>query len=106
MTVRSVGEVALRDQQDLADVRLLFVCTGNICRSPSAEYLLRADLTDKLGNNSRRIGIRSAGLDTPGGWELDPKVAELLKGQRIEGVEEFRSQPVNRQLLSNADLIL
>ncbi len=40
-------------------MRILFVCTGNICRSPLAEGILR-DKLDKLGINAR---IDSAGFE-------------------------------------------
>ena len=86
-------------------LNLLFVCTGNICRSPSAEFLLRTELNERLGDEAKKISISSAGLGTPGGWELDPEIARLLEGQRING-QEFRSRPVDADLLGEADLIL
>src|SRR4051794_28775799 len=56
-------------EHNMSVLRLLFVCTGNICRSPSAEYLLRARLQDKLAGGAERISVSSAGLGTPGDWE-------------------------------------
>jgi protein-tyrosine phosphatase len=59
-------------------IRVVFVCTGNICRSPSAEAVLRrrlheADLTD-------RVHVASAGL---GGWHVgsdaDPRSLAALR---------------------------
>jgi protein-tyrosine phosphatase len=40
--------------------RLLFVCTGNICRSAAAERFARQAF-DELGGVGRRVGVRSAG---------------------------------------------
>ncbi|WP_327287116.1 low molecular weight protein-tyrosine-phosphatase [Streptomyces sp. NBC_01198] len=60
-------------------MHLSFVCTGNICRSPSAalvlaERLRRAGLAD-------RVRVSSAGL---GGWHvgdaIDPRAADVLTG--------------------------
>jgi len=39
-------------------VRVLFVCTGNTCRSP----LAAAALARELGDDARRVAIRSAGV--------------------------------------------
>ena len=44
-------------------MRILFVCMGNICRSPTAEGVMRRLLRGRRG--SRRVEIDSAGT---GGW--------------------------------------
>ena len=87
-------------------LHVLFVCTGNICRSPSAQMLLRARLDDLLGPEAKQIEISSAGLGTPGDWELDPPIADLLRSAGVEDVEQFRSRPVTPAVLADADLIL
>src|SRR5689334_14340533 len=87
-------------------LRMLFVCTGNICRSPSAQMLLRARLDGLLGPEAKQIEISSAGLGTPGGWELDAPIAELLRSAGVENVEQFRSRPVTPAVLADADVIL
>jgi protein-tyrosine phosphatase len=91
---------------DMTVLRLLFVCTGNICRSPSAEYLLRARLRSMLGDSADCFALSSAGVGTPGGWELDPKVGQLLTGVGIDENGQFRSRRVDAAVLSDADLIL
>ena len=45
------------ERKRTGEVRLMFVCLGNICRSPFAAALLRARLGDR-----RRLGIGSAGM--------------------------------------------
>jgi protein-tyrosine phosphatase len=87
-------------------IRLLFVCTGNICRSPSAEFLLRKRLSARLGPDAKQIEISSAGLGTPGGWEIDPKVSQLLSEHGLSEQSEFRSRRVETALLGEADLVL
>ncbi|MDQ1632541.1 MAG: low molecular weight protein-tyrosine phosphatase [Frankiaceae bacterium] len=91
---------------DMTVLRLLFVCTGNICRSPSAEYLLRARLRSMLGDDGDCFALSSAGVGTPGGWELDPKIAQLLTGVGIDPDGQFRSRRVDAAVLGDADLIL
>jgi len=51
--------------QDDAPVRLLFVCLGNICRSPSAEGVMRA-LVEEAGLQER-VELDSAGT---GAWHV------------------------------------
>jgi protein-tyrosine phosphatase len=87
-------------------LRLLFLCTGNICRSPSAEFLLRARLDSRLGPDAKQFEISSAGLGTPGGWLIDPKVDHLLQEKGLSGQNDFRSRRVEAPLLADADLIL
>ena len=100
--MRSVTNVGA----EMTSLRLLFVCTGNICRSPSAEYLLRARLEHLLGDDAKKFQLSSAGLGTPGGWEIDPKIAQLLRERGIEDRQEFRSRRVDAEILADADLIL
>jgi protein-tyrosine phosphatase len=58
-------------------IRILFVCTGNICRSPSAEAVLR-QLAEAAGL-ADRLEIDSAGL---GDWHLgeapDPRAQDAV----------------------------
>ncbi|MDU7486278.1 MAG: hypothetical protein E7K80_11275 [Cutibacterium avidum] len=46
---------------------LLFVCTGNICRSAFAAASLRARVGDRVGNH-----VTSAGIRALHGWPMDP----------------------------------
>ena len=58
--------------------KILFLCEGNICRSPIAMFLLR-DLLKKNGLEDKYI-VTSAGVDRPiDGHELEPRArAELI----------------------------
>jgi protein-tyrosine phosphatase len=81
--------------------RVLFVCTGNICRSPIAERLLRA----RVGNQAPPLTAASAGTRAVTGYGMDRDAATVLR--------ELGGDPdrhVARQLtpgvLAWADLVL
>lgn len=82
---------------------VLFVCFGNICRSPMAEVLLKKMLLERL---SKAVGIRvlSAGLSAYGGYVT----GEAFEVMRKEGVDlsDFRSKPLTEEMVKKADLIL
>ena len=64
--------------------KIMFVCLGNICRSPMAEFLMR-DLVEKLGR-SDEFEIASAATST---WELGngvPDVYILMQLANLYGV--------------------
>jgi len=79
--------------------RILFVCIGNICRSPTAEYLLRA----RFGSEGLDVG--SAGLSALVGKPIDATAAEVLLEHGIDG-SAHRGRQVTRNLLLQSDLIL
>ncbi len=64
-------------------IRVVFVCTGNICRSPSAEAVL-ARLVEHAGL-SDQIAVGSAGT---GGWHVgadaDPRTLRALRNRGYE----------------------
>jgi Protein-tyrosine-phosphatase len=54
--------------------KILFVCVGNICRSPTAELLMRHRLQGRPG-----VEVSSAGLQALVGRPVDPEAAALLR---------------------------
>ena len=84
--------------------RILTVCTGNICRSPMAEYALR-DALEQAGLGDR-AEVASAGTS---GWEvgnpIDPRAGALLRERGI-GTEEHVARQMEESELHRADLVL
>jgi protein-tyrosine phosphatase len=59
---------------------VLFVCTGNICRSALAERLAQAALAEALGADADVIRVRSAGTQAVVGSAVHPDSALVLAG--------------------------
>lgn len=81
--------------------RVLFVCTGNTCRSPMAS----AALLHALGPDSERVEVLSAGTAA---WEGQPATAPTIEIAATNGVDlrAHRSRRVSPELVRSADLLL
>ena len=83
--------------------KILFVCLGNICRSPSAEGIMRA-LVEKAGI-SENIEIDSAGLIGYHAGSLPDsrmRAHATKRGYQLES----RSRPVTTDDFDNFDMII
>jgi protein-tyrosine phosphatase len=83
--------------------RLLFVCLGNICRSPTAEGVMRA-LVEQEGL-AGSVEVESAGTGT---WHVgSPPDARATEAARARGVAlEGRARQVREQDFVDFDLLL
>ena len=82
------------------DEHILFVCTGNVCRSPMAEYILRHRLGGKPG-----VTIESAGVMAPQSMPASAGAADVLEEWKID-ISQHRSRMLTRELVGAATLIL
>jgi protein-tyrosine phosphatase len=80
--------------------RVLVVCTGNVCRSPAAELLLRAGLGDDA-----KIQVSSAGLEALVGQPVAAPMARLLRGRTIDPAD-FVARQLQWHEVGAADLVL
>ncbi len=95
----------------LAQLTLLFVCTGNTCRSPMAVGIAKRLIAKRLGCEESQLearGIRavSAGTGAYGGARSPASVraVEVLAARGID-IEHHRASPLTEELIHQADCI-
>jgi protein-tyrosine phosphatase len=80
--------------------RILIVCRGNICRSPTAQYLFQRR------TNLRDIEVRSAGLNAVVGSPMDATSLRLLSEKNGVDGSEHRALQLVPSMLLGADLVI
>jgi protein-tyrosine phosphatase len=82
---------------------ILVVCTGNICRSPIAEGMLRAMLEERLGEAAPLVA--SAGT---AGWDGRPATEEAVAAAADLGVDiaGHRARELGAEHIRAADLVI
>ena len=88
-----------RLRRNPANLDIVFVCQGNICRSPFAEALLRA----RLGNSC--VAISSAGLMPRPGRATPSDGREAASAHGVD-LSEHRSVWLNRNMVETASLVV
>ncbi len=85
--------------------RVLFVSTGNVCRSPMAERIAELELSRALGAEANLFRWSSAGTWGHDGAPMEPHARKVLaeRGARSEG---FVAQELLHEHIALADLIL
>jgi protein-tyrosine phosphatase len=88
---------------------LLFVCTGNTCRSPMAEGLARKLLAERLGCRPHELEqhgyvVMSAGIAAGMGYRPSLEAVSAVAELGVD-LADHLSQPLTRQLLMQADYI-
>lgn len=103
------GVYLAEELQALSEVKFLFVCTGNTCRSPMAEGIFRKYLAEKLQcgvDNLDKMGykISSAGIMDIADSSAS---AEAIKTCAAKGIDirAHMSRALSRELIEESDFI-
>ena len=83
-------------------IKIIFVCTGNTCRSPMAEFILKDYLKKRRLTN---FSVSSAGLDTVKGSGMSPAARAALAYLDV-AQSKHRSRQLTPAAVKNADLIV
>jgi L-threonylcarbamoyladenylate synthase len=103
------GFYSKEELEALSQIKFLFVCTGNTCRSPMAEGIFRKYLAEKLKCNVddlEKIGYKvdSAGIIGSSGF---PASAEAVNACAAMGVDikAHRNKALSKELIEESDVI-
>jgi protein-tyrosine-phosphatase/tRNA A37 threonylcarbamoyladenosine synthetase subunit TsaC/SUA5/YrdC len=104
------GVISADTLRTLCSWQIVFVCTGNTCRSPLAEALCKKLLAEKLGCSPEDLPdhgyyVNSAGLAAASGAEATTEAVAVALGLGAD-LSRHRSQPLSAELFYSADHIL
>lgn len=82
--------------------KILTVCTGNLCRSPMAEYVLQSKLNQA---GVIDVLVESAGIIA---YDGDPAAARAIEEMERHGIDMtgHRTRRLTREMIDEAELIL
>ncbi|GBE30229.1 low molecular weight protein-tyrosine-phosphatase YwlE [bacterium BMS3Bbin04] len=82
--------------------KILIVCTGNTCRSPMAEAILRERLKESGGD---QFVVRGAGTVASEGHPAEIGAIQAMSERGVE-LQGHRSRPLTTELMDWADVVL
>lgn len=96
-----VDEVFIMDQLNIS---IIFVCTGNTCRSPLAKGLAQ-DWVNRRVPDGLNITIESAGVAAYEGAPASDQTLDVLRERGID-LRSHRSRVLTPQMIDRADIVL
>ena len=86
----------------MEEKKIIFVCTGNTCRSPMAEAVLRSEFKRR---NIGDVSGFSAGLEPSKNGNINPHSAAVLSENGLS-IENFASRALDEEMLTNAYAVI
>lgn len=105
-----VGVIDEKTLKRMTGFIALVVCTGNTCRSPMGEAIIKKRFAEKLGCrieelDDRGVTILSAGIAAMPGGRPSPQAVDVMQKFGVD-ISDHRSQPISHRLAQFADVIL
>lgn len=94
----------------LASFMIVLVCTGNTCRSPMAEVLLKKKIADRLKCkpqelDDRGVVVMSAGISAAPGGRSAAEAIQAMQERKLD-LSLHESQPLSERIVRFADAII
>lgn len=104
MEVLREGVIEIEAMNQFIKPVIVLVCTGNTCRSPMAESLLREQLRKKFGNQDA-VQVLSAGVAAGIGNMASPQAVDVMERRGLD-LTGHSSRPLDDAVMNVADLVL
>ncbi len=82
--------------------KVLFVCTGNTCRSPMAEFIFKGKLK---ASGVKNVKVSSAGIQAIDGEKMSENALAVLKERKVR-TYAFTSKQLTIELLTAQNLVV
>lgn len=102
--VESEGALSAKSIDEAMEMRVLFVCSGNTCRSPMAERIA-IDALERAPMSPQRVRVASAGTGAADGEAATPEGDEALRRMGVRFASRHRSRPLTREMIRGADYV-
>ncbi len=84
-------------------MKIMFICTGNVCRSAMAHWMFKKMLEEN--KKDKDIEVYSCGVDADDGWMSPKEAIEVMKPYGVD-LTKHKSTSLRNSNIGNMDVIL